>query len=219
MHGMTDAIEPNYFRDLLMPVCEPLHSFLEDSGAVADGHFKDHGLPVKLWWGRTHLIRAHLAHRLEAATLEGFELKDTSNNGRLELHAPDGSTVRILHLGPGATVPPPGRSHARVRYYRQQQLQIPGMQASRLIALWLVDLQGFASVRVVRPIGRWKYGQKAKVDVDMTLPRTAAALADLEFVPEDQGLELRLPANDVVSDSLDPRGLDGLATPSIPDDA
>jgi hypothetical protein len=52
------------------------------------------------------------------------------------------------------------------------------------------------SFRVLRPIGNWKWGTRAQIDLDLVLPESAADLEDLEFEPTDEDLDLELPRED-----------------------
>ncbi len=50
---------------------------------------------------------------------------------------------------------------------------------------------GEVLIRVVRPIGSWKFRARAKVDIDFVLPRSVHTLESLEFIPTEdleQGL-------------------------------
>lgn len=61
-----------------------------------------------------------------------------------------------------------------------------GLHGSNLLGLWSMEpTTDEASVRVVRPIGTWRWGQRAKIDIDVRLPRRADDLTQLEFIPTD----------------------------------
>jgi hypothetical protein len=70
-----------------------------------------------------------------------------------------------------------------------------GLRGSNLLGLWSIEDQTEElSVRIVRPIGTWKCGSRARIDIDVRLPRDAQDLAGLEFVPTDN-LEVELPVD------------------------
>src|SRR5262249_27975076 len=85
-----------------------------------------------------------------------------------------------------------------------QQLEGFGVRSRRLLGLWNDDPDtAEVSVRVVRPIGTWKYGGPARVDIDFTLPVADEALKDLQFWPDDVGVEVDLPFEDDLPDVED----------------
>jgi len=92
------------------------------------------------------------------------------------------------------TTPPPGPNLARIAYYSNHNANLFGVRASDLTALWQVDNEA-TTIRIVRPIGKWRYGAHENVDVDFYLPRPPTSLADLEFRPTDD-LGLTLPFED-----------------------
>jgi hypothetical protein len=200
-------MDPDQLRehvlDLLRPLCEPLHDYIETASANAGGHLEAFDISQR-GWQHTHLARAHLDHQLKVEPVPGFSVLEPRNNGRLLLAAAEGTTLRVLHVGPHDTVPAPGCNRARIRYYQQQQLSIPTLGlASALLGLWSVDDDGLAAFRVVRPIGRWRYGARARVDMDLMLPRTPAGLDELEFVPDDTDLELQVPSEELAEQFID----------------
>lgn len=187
----------DHVLDLMGRLCEPLHDQLELASARSAMHLEGHGIPSR-GWQHTHLTRAHLCKQLSPLDLYPFTIRTPNPNGRLLMDATDGSTLRILHAGPGGSVPPPGPNLARVRYYQQQQLPIPHLTlASALLALWSVSDDGAATFRIARPIGKWTYGGNAQVDLDFALPRKSSDLEELEFRPDDSGLNLDIPSEEL----------------------
>ena len=49
---------------------------------------------------------------------------------------------------------------------------------------------------MVRPIGPWRFGTTANVDLDFPLLANADELRELAFEPQDEGLELQLPSEE-----------------------
>jgi hypothetical protein len=66
------------------------------------------------------------------------------------------------------------------------------VSGSDLIGLWDIDDTGEATIRIIRPIGHWRYGANEKVDIDFQLPKLPRSLSELEFRPSDD-LGLTLP--------------------------
>lgn len=197
--GGTDRI-----RTAMTDLCEPLHDVFARAGAAKilarpdDEHDPDFS-GTEYGWFRTHAVRAHAHYFLKRHNLGSWSLAGKhQRNG--ELWLTDGDyRVRILH-GPSETdVPPPGHNAARLAYYHNPRLPffsetLFGTPDDRLLVLWRLDAEtGIPAFRVVRPIGRWKYGRRAKVDVDFHLPPTADELTDMQFNPSDEGIHLNIP--------------------------
>lgn len=199
----TDDDLRAHVLDLLKPVCEPLYELWEEATDVALNHLRSHGLPVG-GWEQSHLTRAHAQALLRSNPLPGLNLKEPCLNGRMLLSAEDGTTLRMLHASDGH-IPPPGRNQARIRYYQQQQfaqLAISSTPTSCLLGIWAANIDGSVGIRIVRPIGTWSFGSRAKVDLDLDLPRTYGEFQVLEFRPDDTGLELQIPDEEANSQSL-----------------
>lgn len=76
-------------------------------------------------------------------------------------------------------------------------LPLWGPEDDRLLLLWRIDPKtGTVTIRVVRPIGDWKWGGRQQTDLDFVLPDTSDDLAGLEFTPSDEDLGLEMPASD-----------------------
>lgn len=93
------------------------------------------------------------------------------------------------------------------------RLDIGDDRVSDLLALWYIDEAQQPCWRIVRPIGRWRFGRQEKVDLDFWLPPTASGLDDLVFEPDDTGLLLSIDDNEETAqlediDSEDLRGTD-----------
>src|SRR5262249_25007414 len=125
-------------------------------------------------------------------------------NGRLWL-AYEGLKLRLLRPLPGMTVPPPGPNIARIAYYGNANANLFGVRGSNLIGMWQIDAAGSATIRIVRPIGKWRYGSPEDVDVDFYLPQPPTSLADLEFRPTDER-GLTLPFEDEDEEGTDGTG-------------
>jgi hypothetical protein len=175
----------DYLVKALDPLREPLHDALPAAADIADGHFTEHDMDGREYQaGRAHLARCH-ARRLICAwqgQLGGWQVTPPGPNARLWL-AREGLKMRLLRpLVPGMATPPPGPNLARIAYYSNVDASLFGVRASDLIALWQV-VDDASVIRIVRPVGRWRYGSHEKVDVDFYLPQAPTSLADLEFRP------------------------------------
>ncbi len=198
---LTNADElRSHVLQLLSPVCAPLHDHLEAASLAAVEHFRKHGIPLGDWQ-QTHLTRAHMHALVRKAPLPRLDLVEPCINGRLMFASPDG-TLRLLH-GRRGNVPAPGKNYARLRYYQQQQLEIPFGLSSALLGIWWTYPDGSVAVRVVRPVGKWKFGAPAKIDLDLLLPRTSEDFEELAFHPDDTGLELELPTREVAAEEAE----------------
>lgn len=129
-------------------------------------------------------------------------------------------SLRLLKAGPGAIIPPPGRNRARKAYYSNSRATLMGVGASNLLGIWdffqvpieLDDEEPIfvreLRIRIVRPIGDWKFGSLAQFDIDFWLPSTSSELENLEFQPMPE-LDLRLPIDydaEEIGDVDDERG-------------
>ncbi|MFF1340764.1 hypothetical protein ACFVYT_23110 [Streptomyces sp. NPDC058290] len=185
-------------RSALADLCEPLHDAF-----VWAGQRRAEALPElsgrEYNWHRTHSIRALAHHRLRKSGLGVWALSGKhSRNGELWVTDSDYS-MRVLHALHDRDVPPPGPNRARRAFYHNPPLplqeKLDGPAFDKLIALWRLDAaSGAVSFRIVRPIGKWSFGGKAKTDLDFILPETAVDMRSLHFEPADEGLdEVRLP--------------------------
>ncbi|MEU7962354.1 hypothetical protein AB0D09_02625 [Streptomyces sp. NPDC049097] len=185
-------------RDATAELCEPLH----DAFAWAEQR-RAQQLPElaspQYRWLRTHTIRGLAHHRLSRLALGPWVLSGNhSRNG--ELWLTDGDyKIRLLHGFRDDHVPAPGPNRQRRAYYTNpplpQYFQEPllGPARDKLLALWRIAPEGAPLFRIVRTIGPWNFGKASKVDLDFPLLTTAQDLQNLQFIPQDEGLELDLP--------------------------
>jgi hypothetical protein len=180
-------------------LCEPLHDTFTRAGQRAQERMEEDYLDHPIYrWLSTHVTRA-LAHSyLLKASLGPWTVGGGhARNGQLFLT--DGSySARILHALNDTDVPPPGPNRARQAYYHNVPLPLEpalfGPPSDKLLVLWRIHgADAVPTFRVVRPIGRWHFGSRAKADLDFILPETGAELEQLHFEPVDDGLELRIP--------------------------
>lgn len=191
---------------IVADLCEPLHRAFEygveqsaESRRLTRQTDRDYD------WLGTHQARAGARQHLLDERVGDWKLVGNhSRNGELWL-ANGFTTLRMLHTLSSEHVPAPGPNRARRAYYCNDPL--PGMEAehqlalmdrSKLLGLWRVtDWKTFqVGIRVVRTVGTWKYRARARTDLDVLLPRLVDDFGDLEWVPNDAGMELDIPARD-----------------------
>lgn len=170
-----------------------LYAGLDQGYTNAHGHYDEHGMIGHGYTkGRTDLTRDHTRRYLaeQKSKLGGWTLTHSAS-GRILL-SNELLTMRVLHAAPFDLVPAPGRNKARISYYSNPAIDLFGVQASNLLAVWLSPPEegGQITVRIVRPIGDWKPGRTPKFDLDFELPRGTEAFEDWEFIPDDKGIVL-----------------------------
>jgi hypothetical protein len=190
-------------RTALEDLCEPLYEAFTWADVLRCERLPELADRQTYGWHATHTVRA-LAHlRLDKSDLGVWSLTGNhARNGELWL-SDGGYRARVLHAISDEQVPPPGTNFARKAYYRniplplEWQLPLSEPFNDKLLLLWRVDpFSHKPAFRVVRPIGNWKWGHRAKTDLDFFLPETAADLRGLHFDPSDRGLEIDLPEED-----------------------
>lgn len=181
----------SHIRDALGPLCGPLQESVETAAEVADAHFVEWGMTDDVYQReRTDLTRGHIRRILSGTDLGDWEVATERKNGQVLLRRKL-LRVKLLHIAPEHAVPPPGSNGARIAYYRNPNMCLFGVEASNLLALWNVDLEsGAASIRVVRPIGVWRFAQAHKADIDFFLPHAYEDLMNLQFTPDDSAFDL-----------------------------
>lgn len=176
----------------LQVLCEPLYRAGQRAWDLADTTYSDFGMPEDDYkGGRAHLGRHLLKRELRRSELGDWAVDHRSRqNGAILLNRGP-MQLKLLRPGPTSeTVPYPGPNRARMFYYRNPGLNLFGATGSNLIGVWSLDDEDQFSVRLVRPIGTWNAFDKECIDIDLVLPRVGEGLADVEFVPSDEGLRL-----------------------------
>lgn len=190
-------------RTALQDLCEPLHDVFCWADAMRSNRMPELQDRAIYGWHATHTVRALAHYKLGRSDLGMWSLSGNhARNG--ELWLTDGQyRARVLHALSDQQVPPPGVNRARRAYYRNpalaMTLPVPlfGPVNDRLLLLWRVDPKShLAAFRVVRPVGDWKWGDRARTDLDFFLPQTAVDLQHLQFTPSDEGLELEIPGDE-----------------------
>ncbi|SIO89862.1 hypothetical protein [Nocardiopsis sp. JB363] len=192
-------------KHALADLCEPLHDVFTQAGthplskapAEEDRDNNPDFSGRDYAWFRTHFVRAFAHNRLQQRTLDPWRLTgDHWRNGELWM-ANGEFELRFLHGLSEADVPAPGSNRARAAYYCNPPLPMMpalfGSEIDKLILLWRLNPLGEPSFRVVRTIGRWKFGGTAKLDVDFPLPQSSEELINMTFTPSDDGIDLNLP--------------------------
>lgn len=183
----------------LDPLREPFAEALPKAAEIADTHFGEYDMRGDEYLaGRAHLARCHARRLLIATTkdrLGGWTVVDPGPNSRLWLRWNGSLRLKLLRPMLGWQTPPPGSNKARKASYSNLHVNLLGVLGSDLIGLWDVDTQGELHVRIIRPIGVWRYGTSEKVDMDFWLPRPDTSVGELEFLPTDD-IELPFPIED-----------------------
>lgn len=190
---MATHLDQKFIVDAVGPLCTPLHDALERSRSIAEAHFAEHGISdPEDACGVTHLTRFHLRSALRKEKLGGWGVVPDRMNGQVLLRNAL-LKLRILHEWPKDGIPAPGSNEARINYYRNPDVGLLGVEASQLVGVWGIAENGKIDIRIVRTVGKWKTGQAARVDIDFPLSRTWDELADLEFKPTPDNIDVILP--------------------------
>ncbi|PZS24306.1 MAG: hypothetical protein DLM60_00605 [Pseudonocardiales bacterium] len=193
---------------MVSELCEPLHRAFEYGTERSVECRRLAGLSDRVYdWLGTHQARALAHQQLLDVQLGGWKLVGKhSRNGELWLaHGLGLTTLRMLHASSTEDVPAPGPNWARRAYYCNDSLLGMGVahqpalfEGSKLLGLWRVtDWEAFrVGIRIVRPVGTWRYCARARTDLDVMLPRLVDDFGDLEWRPNDFGMELDIPAGE-----------------------
>jgi hypothetical protein len=180
----------------MTPLVTGLYDSLDRALELAQQHFVDFDMTGREYRPVTHhLARAHgrrlLLTASETGELGGWAVAKPKPNLQVLLYH---EQIELRLLRPlGRDVPPPGPNSARQAYYTNIHDNLLGIKGSRLLGLWSIDSETEEiSIRVVRPIGVWKWNSTAKLDIDFLLPRGVDTLESLEFIPQED-LEVELP--------------------------
>jgi hypothetical protein len=191
---MDTGEEPAFLVKVLSELAEPLYESVDDANAIAVDHFDGFGMTGSAYRaGRSHLARCHVRRllvRSEArGELGGWRVAPPGPNVQVCLNR---HQLQLRLLRPDQwQVPRPGTNSARIAWFSNQHATLGGIEASNLVGLWAVGADGQMVIRVVRTIGLPLWGRRNRVDLDLTLPRVAAAVETLEFRPiDDRDVEL-----------------------------
>jgi hypothetical protein len=209
---VTNAAEVERVRTALLDICEPLHEAFSWADTLRCKRMPELVDRGTYGWHATHTVRALAHYQLDRSELGVWSLSGNhARNGELWL-TDSKYRARVLHALSDEQVPPPGSNLERRAYYRNPALAlglpIPlfGPVNDRLLLLWRVDPKTHEpSFRVVRPVGNWKWGDRALTDLDFFLPSTAEELKRLQFTPSDEGLELEIPGDEGGAEDADER--------------
>ncbi|WP_164884540.1 hypothetical protein [Leucobacter muris] len=175
----------------LAKISEDAVTTAESAASVLEIPHTDHYQPT-----RVHMARARMHKRLCGVDLGPWALDlGQRNNTPIHLRT-EGLALRFLHTS--GVVPAPGTNLARQYWYSNQGLfddeALVARSVEMLLLLWTADFAaGTAFMRVVHPVGTWKYGEKAQTDLSIPLN-------DLEFF-EDGGFDTRDDEEDLVMPS------------------
>jgi hypothetical protein len=188
---MLTPEDAQFIAAATVDLARPLYEGLDKGRLLAHEHYDEHGMNGSGYTkGRTDLTRDHARRQLETVGGLGEWKLGKQQSGRILLS--NGlMLIRVLHGAPfPGDTPPPGRNQARVSYYQNPTIDLFGVESSRLLAVWTADESGELSIRIVRPVGSWKFGRNAKTDIDFILPREVEDFTSLEFIPNDDDFTL-----------------------------
>lgn len=184
--GPTDK---DVLVDVMRPLVPGLYDSLDQAFELAQQHFVEFDMTDPAYQPALHhLARAHSRRLLieagAAGRLGDWQVADPGPNVQVLLR---NESLELRLLRPlGDEVPPPGPNRARQAYYTNLHDNLLGIRGSRLLGLVVVDpTSGEVLVRVVRPVGTWKFRSRAKIDIDFVLPRSVHTLESLEFIPTE----------------------------------
>lgn len=178
----------------LESACEPLHDALSEGVVKSQRVFSDMPHSLHEWAGpsMTHFTRAWtIASLVKSGGIDGWDI-DFINNSSIILRRGTVS-MRLLHQMQNGSTPHPGPNAAREQYYMNDLLPAEVLpRADKLLALWSTGSEG-ETIRIVRPVGTWKFGRQEKVDLDFILPRYGTDIKNLEFETSDEDLFADIP--------------------------
>lgn len=189
--AMATPADRDFVTTAVTPLCAALYEVTTKGRELSEGHFAEHGMltpDFKVF--QTNLARAHVRSLLRKEDLSDWRMVRPGGNAEILLRR-GMMTLRILHDHVEDGVPAPGRNFARIDYFRNPDVGIHGVEASRLVGVWTEDKKTDEVIfRIVRPTGNWKRGSPHKADIDFVLPRTGDGISNLEFKPNDEGMTL-----------------------------
>lgn len=186
---MSDPDDKEVLVEVMSPLVTGLYESLDRALELAQQHFIEFDMGGPEYQPATHhLARAHSRRLLLSASAEdrlgAWKVAKPKPNLQVLLH---NEIIELRLLRPlGQDVPPPGPNPARQAYYTNVHDNLLGIRGSRLLGLWSIDpTTDEVSIRIVRPIGTWRWRANAKLDIDFVLPRGVDTLENLEFVPTE----------------------------------
>lgn len=181
----------------LAPIVETLNLIASEAVTGAEEAASGLDLPRTALYHptRVHIARAVMRHRLEEAELHDWKVNKLQRmNTPVRLHS-EGFDLRFLHTT--SFIPAPGANKARRQWYSNPPLiEQEGLFSTpeRLLALWSADFaSGEVAIRVVHPIGTWKHGEKAKIDLSIPLDDTSF-FVDTPFDTMDDEEDIIMPS-------------------------
>lgn len=192
----VDTPEIRFIRELLEPLCEPLHEVLLQAHDEVEDIAAELNLGGPEYKGpRSHLTRAGAHRRLAHLDLAPWRLGLAGGNAVCNLLTASGTSLRLLRAAPGHEAPAPGSNRARRAAYRNEAALTLDPNVSNLLGVWSI-VDATPVIRVVRPVGAWRHGQTQVVDLDLLLPSRVEDLHELVFETPDEQLTLNVGDDD-----------------------
>lgn len=179
----------------MAPLCSPLYDALTTAHTLALERVPELAQDPRTRASFVHAARGMALLELSQQVTDPWALKPQNNAGIMLVHG--SVSLRVLHQPRSGDVPAPGSNVRRRRDFINPTLSAEMLPAKdALLGLWTVGARGGVSIRVLRPIGVWRYGSDARVDLSFDLPRYADELAGLQFDSTDDDIVVAVPKED-----------------------
>lgn len=186
-------------RTHLAPLCGTVQGALHSADEAVLSHLGEWPELNDAFFGAglSHMRRMHSIRVLRETVIAPWSLRSTGRNMSFVFNHGAMSLRMLRPMDAAMKTPPPGPNYARQLYFQNLQLELFGIDSSQLIGLWWFDPENREPmIRIVRPVGLWRYNSMERVDVDFMLPGSVEALDDLEFLPTDHDIHVGLPFDD-----------------------
>lgn len=190
--GMSTAL-----RDLILermsPLVPVLNTVMAKAVTVAEHAVTDAAeIEAEYRTTRVHVARAKARSLLTARDLGAWQVDENqAKNAALHLYSDD-LVLRFLHSP--TVVPSPGTNFARRAWYTNTPMEDNARlfeEPERLLLIWAADFAaGTVSMRAVHPIGAWKYGEKARIDLSVPLDDEDEFASSFDTRDEEEDLDM-----------------------------
>lgn len=184
-------------RDLILermsPLVPVLNAVMAKAVTVAEHAVTDAAeIEAEYRTTRVHVARAKARSLLTARDLGAWQVDENqAKNAALHLYSDD-LVLRFLHSP--SVVPSPGTNIARRAWYTNAPMMDNAKlfeEPERLLLIWAADFAaGTVSMRAVHPIGTWKYGEKARIDLSVPLDDGEEFASSFDTRDEEEDLDM-----------------------------
>lgn len=199
-----------HLRDLVVervgPIVETLNDVMETAVSLSEQAITQTAKIGRDYRStRVHVARAKARSLLLADEPAGWNVDKRPNNAGLHLYGDD-MTLRFLHSR--TVVPSPGPNSARRAWYLNSPLEEnPALfeEPEKFLLVWGADFDaGLASMRIVHPIGTWRFGGNARIDLDFPLD-DPEVFTSSRFDTRDEEEDLPMPSKEEAAEEGDER--------------